>query len=66
MQYHKEYDKLQIKLDYLESKVEDLISGDSRYCHQMSFFLDEMDVVRRQILKIETYEFYKQIGESQS
>jgi len=66
MKNQQEYQCLQQKLDYLQSKARDLSSCDDAIYHQMSFLMEEMDVIRRRILEIETYDFYSHIGDSQS
>ena len=49
-----EYDGLRTKLDYLQSRVKDLSSSDESVYHQMNFLHEEMDVIRRRMLEIET------------
>lgn len=66
MKNQQEYQCLQQKLEYLQSRVRDLSSCDDFVCHQMSFLMEEVDVIRRQMLEIETYDFYSHIGDSQS
>lgn len=61
-----EYDVLQTKLDYLQSRMNDLSRSDESVYHQMNFLHEEMDAMRRRILEIETYEFYKQLGDTDS
>ena len=66
MKNQQEYQCLQQKLDYLQSRVRDLSSCDDVVYHQMAFLMEEMDVIRRRMLEIETYDFYSHIGDSQS
>ena len=66
MKNQQEYQCLQQKLDYLQSRVRDLSSCDDVVYHQMSFLMEEMDVIRRRMLEIETYDFYSHMGDSQS
>lgn len=66
MKNQQEYQCLQQKLDYLQSRVRDLSSCDDVVYRQMSFLLEEMDAIRRRMLEIETYDFYSHIGDSQS
>jgi len=61
-----EYDGLRTKLDYLQSRVKDLSSSDESVYHQMNFLHEEMDVIRRRMLEIDTYDFYKQLGDRES
>ena len=61
-----EYDGLQTKLDYLQSRVKIYPAVMSLVYHQMNFLHEEMDVIRRRMLEIETYEFYKQLGGAES
>ena len=64
MKNQQEYQCLHQKLDYLQSRARDLSSCDDVVYHQMPFLLEEMDVIRRQMLEIETYDFYSHIGDS--
>ena len=66
MKNQQEYRCLQQKLDYLQSRARDLSSCDDVVYHQMLFLMEEIDVIRRRILEIETYNFYSHIGDSQS
>ena len=66
MENQQEHQRLQQKLDYLQSRARDLSSCDNFAYHQMSFLMEEMDVIRRRMLEIETYDFYSHIGDSQS
>ncbi len=65
MKNQQEYQCLQQKLDYLQSRVRDLSCCDDVVYHQMSFLMEEMDAIRRRMLVIETYDFYSHIGDSQ-
>jgi len=66
MSISSEYDGLQAKLDYLQSRMKDLSCSDESVYHQMNFLHEEMDVMRRRMLEIETYDFYKQLGDVDS
>lgn len=66
MKNQNEYDCLQKKLDYLQSRVRDLSSSEDAVYHQHQFLQEEMDVIRRRMLEMETYEFYSNIGDAES
>lgn len=66
MKNQQEYQCLKQKVDFLQSRIRDLRSSDDVVNHQMSFFMEEMDVIRRRMLEMETYDYYSHMGEGKS
>ena len=66
MKNQQEYQELKQKLDFLQSRARDLRCSDDVVYHQMSFLMEEIDVIRRRMLEMETYDYYSHMGVSKS
>jgi len=61
----KEYDRLEKKLDYLNSRIRETLDSGEFASHQMSYLTEEVDKTKTRLMEIEVSDFYTQLEEEE-
>ena len=61
----KEYDRLEKKLEYLNTRVRDTLDSGEFASHQMSYLTEEVDKTKILLMEIEVSDFYTQLEEEE-
>ena len=59
----KEYDRLEKKLDYLNSGIRETLDSGEFASHQMSYLTEEVDKTKTKLMEIEVSDFFSQLEE---
>jgi len=59
----KEYDRLEKKLDYLNSRIRETLDSGEFASHQMSYLTEEVDKTKTKLMEIEVSDFFSQLEE---
>ena len=59
----KEYDRLEKKLDYLNSRIRETLDSGEFSSHQMSYLTEEVDKTKTKLMEIEVSDFFSQLEE---
>lgn len=61
----KEYDRLEKKLEYLNTRIRDTLDSGEFVSHQMSYLTEEVDKTKTRLMEIEVSDFYTQLEEEE-